>query len=82
MRSYAGLGITNPPVADGPASPASPPAQPKGAGHGVNRRKEFAEIRRGVINPPARGLSEDEVSSLEEHSTEIESVLETFEFQR
>lgn len=46
-----------------------------------NARLALAEIRRGVISPPARGLSEDEVSSLEEHCAEIESALATFELR-
>jgi len=48
----------------------------------ANARLALAEIRRGVMDPLARGLSEDEVSFLEQYATEIESALETFDFQK
>jgi hypothetical protein len=44
----------------------------------ANARLALAEIRRGVMDPPARGLSEDEVLSLERRCAEIESALGTF----
>ena len=44
----------------------------------ANAQLALAEIRFGVMNPPARGLSEGEVSTLERHCREIESELATF----
>lgn len=43
-----------------------------------NARKALAEIQRGLLNSTARGLSEDEVSFLEQRCTEIESALAKF----
>ena len=43
-----------------------------------NARKALAEIKRSLMKPNARGLSEDEVVFLERRRTEIESVLAKF----
>jgi hypothetical protein len=47
----------------------------------ANARVALAEIRRGVMKPAARGLSEDEVLILKQRCAEIESALATFEIQ-
>jgi hypothetical protein len=40
-----------------------------------NARKALAEIQRGLMNPTACGLNEDEVLFLEQRRTKIESAL-------
>ena len=43
-----------------------------------NACKALAEIQRGLMKPTARGLSEDEVSFLEQRRADIELAIATF----
>jgi hypothetical protein len=43
-----------------------------------NARKALAEVQRGLTQPVARGLGEEEISFLEQRCTVIELALESF----